>query len=62
MKKKLIGVYLPISLISRLKTFIMKLFIKTGEQKTQSDVVEEAVKEYLDKREGDRDGSNKNHL
>jgi hypothetical protein len=29
----------------------MKLFLKTGEQKTQSDVVEEAVKEYLDKRE-----------
>jgi metal-responsive CopG/Arc/MetJ family transcriptional regulator len=50
-KKRLIGVYLPLSLINRLKTFIMKLFLKTGEQKTQSDVVEEAVKEYLDKRE-----------
>lgn len=50
-KKKLIGVYLPLSLINRLKTFIMNLFLKTGEQKTQSDVVEEAVKEYLDKRE-----------
>jgi metal-responsive CopG/Arc/MetJ family transcriptional regulator len=50
-KKKLIGVYLPLSLINRLKAFIMKLFLKTGEQKTQSDVVEEAVKEYLDKRE-----------
>jgi len=37
-KKKLIGVYLPLSLINRLKTFIMKLFLKTGEQKTQSDV------------------------
>ena len=50
-KKKLIGVYLPLSLVNRLKTFIMKLFLKTGEQKTQSDIVEEAVKEYLDKRE-----------
>ena len=50
-KKKLIGVYLPLSLVNRLKTFIMKLFLKTGEQKTQSDVIEEAVKEYLDKRE-----------
>ena len=50
-KKKLIEVYLPLSLINRLKTFIMKLFLKTGEQKTQSEVVGEAVKEYLDKRE-----------
>lgn len=50
-KKKLIGVYLPLSLVNRLKTFIMKLFLETGEQKTQSDIVEEAVKEYLDKRE-----------
>ena len=50
-KKKLIGVYLPLSLINRLKTFIVKFFLKTGEQKTQSDIVEEAVKEYLDKRE-----------
>jgi len=50
-KKKLIGVYLPLSLTNRLKTFIVKLFLKTGEQKTQSDIVEEAVKEYLDKRE-----------
>lgn len=49
-KKKLIGVYLPLSLINRLKTFIVKLSLKTGEQKTQSDIVEEAVKEYLDKR------------
>jgi len=55
-KKKLIGVYLPLSLINRLKTFIMKLFLKTGEQKTQSDVVEEAVKEYLDKREENTPG------
>ncbi len=32
-KKKLIGVYLPLSLANRLKTFIVKLFLKTGEQK-----------------------------
>ena len=50
-KKKLIGVYLPLSLVNRLKTFIIKLSLKTGEQKTQSDIVEEAVKEYLDKEE-----------
>ena len=50
-KKKLIGVYLPLSLVNRLKTFIIKLSLKTGEQKTQSSIVEEAVKEYLDKEE-----------
>ena len=50
-KKKLIGVYLPLSLVNRLKTFIMKLFLKTGEQKNTSNIVEEAVKEYLDKEE-----------
>ena len=55
-KKKLIGVYLPLSLINRLKTFTVKLFLKTGEQKTQSDIVEEAVKEYLDKREENTPG------
>lgn len=55
-KKKLIGVYLPLSLTNRLKTFIVKLFMKTGEQKTQSSIVEEAVKEYLDKREENTPG------
>jgi metal-responsive CopG/Arc/MetJ family transcriptional regulator len=49
-KKKLIGVYLPIALIARLKKFIYELFSKTGVDKSQSEIIEEALGEYLDKK------------
>ncbi len=50
-KKKLVGVYLPVSLIIRLKTFIFKRYTKAGIDKSQSEVIEEAVTQYLDKEE-----------
>ncbi len=50
-KKKLIGIYLPISLIKRLKSFISKLYIGKGVEKNQSEIAEEAITEYLDKYE-----------
>lgn len=49
--KKLIGIYLPKELITRLKKFIMQHYLKTGEEKSQSEVVEEALKEFLDNKE-----------
>lgn len=49
-KKKLVGVYLPVSLIARLKVFISKLYIK-GKEKNQSQIAEEAIREYLDRHE-----------
>lgn len=49
--KKLIGVYLPLSLITRLKIFIFDKYTRHGTDKTQSEVVEEAVTEYLDRKE-----------
>lgn len=50
-KKKLVGVYLPQSLITRLKTFIFEKYIKKGQDKSQSEVIENAVEEYLDRQE-----------
>lgn len=50
-KKKLVGVYLPTSLIERLKMFISSLYLKKRTKKTQSDIAEEAIKEYLDRNE-----------
>ena len=49
--KKLIGVYLPLSLITRLKIFIFDKYTRHGTDKTQSEVVDEAVTEYLDRKE-----------
>jgi len=49
-KKKLIGVYLPLSLIKELKQFILKVFEETGLRKSQSEVIEEALEKYLNKR------------
>jgi hypothetical protein len=50
-KKKLVGAYLPISLISRLKIFVFEHYTKHGIPKNQSEVIEEAVTEFLDKKE-----------
>lgn len=50
-KKKLMGVYLPISLITRLKMFISRLYLKKGISKSHSEVIEEAVTQYLDREE-----------
>lgn len=50
-KKKLVGVYLPISLIARLKAFISKLYLEKGTEKNQSEIAEEAIEEYLDRHE-----------
>ena len=52
--KKLIGVYLPNELIARFKKFIMQHYLKTGEEKSQSEIVEEALTKFLD------DAENKN--
>lgn len=51
MKKKLLGIYLPEKLINRLKKYIHVLFIKRGEEANQSQVVEEALTEYLNNHE-----------
>ena len=50
-KKKLVGVYLPVSLIARLKAFISKLYLEKGIEKNQSEIAEEAIGEYLDRYE-----------
>jgi metal-responsive CopG/Arc/MetJ family transcriptional regulator len=50
-KKKLIGVYLPLSLITRIKTFAKQLYIKKHIEKSHSEIVEEAVEQYLDREE-----------
>ena len=50
-KKKLVGVYLPLSLIIRLKKHIASLFLKDDMKKSQSEIIEEALKEHLDKKE-----------
>jgi len=49
-KKKLVGVYLPLSLITRLKKFISRLYLERSIVKSQSEIIEEAVEEYLDKK------------
>jgi metal-responsive CopG/Arc/MetJ family transcriptional regulator len=46
-KKKLVGVYLPVSLIAKLKAFISRLYLEKGIEKNQSEIIEEAIKEYL---------------
>ncbi len=50
-EKKQMGIYLPISLIKRLKSFISNLYIKKGIEKSQSEVVEGAIEKYLDEHE-----------
>jgi metal-responsive CopG/Arc/MetJ family transcriptional regulator len=49
--KKLIGVYLPVFLIKRLSVFIHNLFISKNIKTNQSQVIEKALMEYLDKEE-----------
>lgn len=49
-KKKLIGVYLPFSLIDRLKKYIAKYYLKTGEETNQSEVTEKALEKYLEEK------------
>ena len=46
--KKLVGIYLPKELVARFKKFIMQHYLKTGEEKSQSEVVEEALTKFLD--------------
>jgi hypothetical protein len=50
--KKLIGIYLPIKLIMRLKVFIFEQFTKKSISKSQSDIIEDALTDYLDNNEG----------
>lgn len=50
-KKKLVGVYLPVSLVEKLKIFISKLYLEKGVEKSQSEIVEEAIEEYLSRNE-----------
>lgn len=54
-KKKLVGVYLPLSLIDRLKKYIFKTYIKDGTEKSQSEIVEEALEKHLDQKEKEVD-------
>jgi metal-responsive CopG/Arc/MetJ family transcriptional regulator len=49
--KKLIGIYLPISLIKRLSIFIHNLFINKNTKTNQSEVIEKALVKYLDEEE-----------
>ena len=49
--KKLVGIYLPGELITRLKVYIFENFTKKSIPKSQSEVVEDALMEYLDKNE-----------
>lgn len=53
MGKKLIGIYLPVELIERLKKYVKLLFLNTGKEVNQSEVVEKALTEYLDKKTPD---------
>jgi hypothetical protein len=48
-KKKLIGIYLPISLISRIKEFASWLYLEKGIEKSQSEIAQEALEEYFKK-------------
>ena len=38
-------------MIAKLKKFVMQHYLKTGEEKNQSEVVEEALEKYLSDRE-----------
>lgn len=49
--KKLVGVYLPVELIARLKKYIMRRYLNEEEEKNQSEVIEEALTKYLDDKE-----------
>jgi metal-responsive CopG/Arc/MetJ family transcriptional regulator len=50
MRKQLMGVYLPPSLIARIDKYIASLYITQAKKKSKSDLVEEAIKEYLNNR------------
>lgn len=47
-KKKLVGAYLPIPLIARLKEYISRLYLEKGIEKSQSEIIEAAIQQYLD--------------
>lgn len=51
MKKKLIGIYLPVYLINKLKKFVVEIYLKENIGKSQSEIIEESLKKYLDEQE-----------
>jgi metal-responsive CopG/Arc/MetJ family transcriptional regulator len=50
-KKKVVGVYLPPSLIERITRYLCNLFLKKGIKKRQSEFIQEAIENHLDEEE-----------
>lgn len=51
-KRILLGIYLSPVLVDRLRIYVSKFFLRYKKKITESSIVEEALTEYLDKREG----------